>query len=76
MLHISAAVLLFDCRANESTFDMMQNEGVFSRLVELIWDSHSEGDGLHKVLLELLFEMSRMQRLHRDELSGPHMSSY
>jgi hypothetical protein len=68
-LHISAAVLLFDGRADESTFEMMQSEGVFPRLVELIRNQVDEGNGLHKLLLELLFEMSRMQRLNRDELS-------
>lgn len=69
VLHISAAVLLFDGRANESTFELMQNEGVFARLVELIRDQRDQDDGLHKLLLELLFEMSRMQRLDRHELS-------
>ena len=75
VLHISAAVLLFDGRINESTFEMMQSEGVFARLVELIRDSHHDDDGLHKLLLELLFEMSRMQRLHRDELSESKKAS-
>jgi hypothetical protein len=75
VLHISAAVLLFDGRTNESTFEMMQREGVFPRLVELIRASQHEDDGLHRLLLELLFEMSRMQRLHRDEISEWTMAS-
>ena len=62
-------MLLFDGRADESTFEMMQSEGVFPRLVELIRNQADEGNGLPKLLLELLFEMSRMQRLNRDELS-------
>jgi hypothetical protein len=74
VLHISAALLLFDGRANEPTFEMMQSEGVFPRLVELIRDGQYDDDGLHKLLLELLFEMSRMQRLHRDEISELNMA--
>jgi hypothetical protein len=66
---MAAAVLLFDGRTSESTFEMMQREGVFPRLVELIRDQEVDDDGSHKLFLELLFEMSRMQRLQRDELS-------
>lgn len=69
ILHMAAAVMLFDGRSNESVFEMMQSEGVFPRLVELIRDSQNDDNGLHKLLLELLFEMSRVQRLERDDLS-------
>lgn len=75
MLHISAAVLLFDGRANESTFEVMQHEGVFPRLIELIRDQHDQADGLHRLLLELLFEMSQVQRLARDELGMSNIRS-
>ena len=66
---MAAAVLLFDGRTNESTFEMMKREGVFPRLVELIRDQEVDDDGSHKLFLELLFEMSRMQKLERDEIS-------
>ena len=49
-------------------------EGAFPRLVELIRDERDDGHGLHKVLLELMFEMSRMQRLSRDDI-GMSISS-
>ena len=48
---------------------MMKREGVFPRLVELIRDQEVDDDGSHKLFLELLFEMSRMQKLERDEIS-------
>lgn len=48
----------------------MNVEGVFSKLVELIKESADDGVGLHRRLLELLYEMSRIQRLSWDDLSG------
>lgn len=69
VLHLTAATLLFDGRSNEAAFEMMQSEGAFTRLVDLIRDKRDDDNGLHKVLLELLFEMSRMQQLTRDDLS-------
>ncbi len=71
-LHMAAAVMLSDGRTSESTFELMQREAVFPRLVELIRDQDDNDDeGAHKLFLELLFEMSRMQRLKRDEISKP-----
>ena len=49
---------------------MMNEEGTFPRLVELI-QSMKDGDVfLHRMLLELLYEMSRIQRLRFEDLSG------
>lgn len=70
VLHISVAFLLFDGRAHEASFEMLKAENAFPRLVELIRDERDDGNGLHKLLLELMFEMSRMQRLSRDDLGG------
>ncbi|SMQ55007.1 unnamed protein product [Zymoseptoria tritici ST99CH_1A5] len=67
-LHLTAAVLLFDGRANEAAFEMMQREAAFPRLVELVKAKRDDDIGLHRLLLELLFEMSRIQTLSRDEL--------
>ena len=69
VLHITAAVLLFDGRANEAAFEMMQTEGAFPRLVELVRDKPDDDSGLHRLLLELMFEMSRMQRLSKEDIS-------
>jgi hypothetical protein len=48
---------------------MLQAEGAFPRLVELIRSKRDDDNGLHKLVLELMFEMSRMQKLTREDLS-------
>ncbi|KAL8760331.1 MAG: hypothetical protein Q9199_000113 [Rusavskia elegans] len=67
-LHLIVALLLFDGRDNEITFEMMNEEGVFLRLVELIYERKDDDAGLHRMLLELLYEMSRIQRLRLQDL--------
>jgi hypothetical protein len=65
-LHIVAAFLLYDGRHNndDAIFEMMQSESTFPRLVELVqMDSVQEDTRLHQMLLELLYESSRVQRL-------------
>ena len=70
VLLLLTSFLLLDGRQNESTFEMMNEEGIFLRLLELI-QSIKDGDfGLHRMLLELLYEMSRIQRLRIEDLSG------
>ncbi|KXL44599.1 hypothetical protein M433DRAFT_68114 [Acidomyces richmondensis BFW] len=66
-LQLAASILLFDGRANEATLEMMQAENAFPRLVELIRNKREDAP-LHRLLLELLFEMCRIQRLSRDDL--------
>lgn len=67
------AFLLCDGRQNESTFGMMNEKEGFPRLLELIQEEKDDGAGLHRLVLELLYEMSRIQRLRIDDLSehGP-----
>jgi len=48
---------------------MMNEEGVFPRLLELITARMDDDAGLHMMLLEVLYEMSRMQRLRMEDLS-------
>lgn len=65
-LHLVAAFLLFDGRAheNDSTFADMMEEGAFPRLVSLIQaPSVREDAQLHRMLMELMYESSRIQRL-------------
>ncbi|KAK5684645.1 pre-rRNA processing [Elasticomyces elasticus] len=69
-LHLAAALLLFDGRAHESAFELLQAEGAFTRLVELIRARRDDDIGLHRLLLELLCEMSRIQKLTRDDLKS------
>lgn len=51
---------------------MMNEEGVFARLLELIQSlRHDESDGgagLHRLLMDLLYEMSRIQRIKIEDL--------
>jgi hypothetical protein len=67
-LNFIASFLLFDGRDNEATFEMMNNEGCFPRLLELIKHGREEDPWLHRLLLELLYEMSRMQRISAEDL--------
>ncbi|KAL8828777.1 MAG: hypothetical protein Q9170_006458, partial [Blastenia crenularia] len=47
----------------------MKEEGVFPRLIELIYERKDDDVGLHRMLLELLYEMSRIQRLRLQDLN-------
>ncbi|KAF8866061.1 hypothetical protein BDZ45DRAFT_579070 [Acephala macrosclerotiorum] len=69
-LNVIASFLLFDGRQNEPTFEMMNHEGCFPRLVELIKKGKRDDDArLHRLLLELLYEMSRVQRISSEDLA-------
>lgn len=68
-LHIIASFLLFDGRENEPTFEMMNNEGCFPRLVDLIKKGKRDDARLHRMLLEVLYEMSRVQKISTEDLS-------
>ncbi|TVY91219.1 Protein dip1 [Lachnellula willkommii] len=67
-LHFISSFLLFDGRDNEATFEKMNHEGCFPRLLELVKQGKKDDARLHRMLLELLYEMSRMQRLSAEEL--------
>ncbi|OKO92622.1 Protein dip1 [Penicillium subrubescens] len=71
-LHFIASFLLFDGRQNEAALQMMNEEGVFARLLELIQslrrDDTDGGAGLHQLLMDLLYEMSRIQRIKIEDL--------
>lgn len=67
-LHVIASFLLFDGRQDEATFEMMNSEGVFSRLVELVKLEQKNDARLHRLLLQLLYEMSRVQRVSAADL--------
>jgi hypothetical protein len=71
-LHIVAAFLLYDGRhsKDDAIFEMMHSETTFPRLVELVQtDSVQEDTRLHQMLLELLYESSRVQRLTGEDFS-------
>ena len=48
---------------------MMNEEGVLTRLVELVQERKDDDAGLHRLLLVLIYEMSRIQRLRIEDLS-------
>lgn len=68
-LYVISSFLLFDGRDDETTFEFMNMEGCFPRLVELIKEGKGDDSRLHRLLLGLLYEMSRMQRLSASDLA-------
>lgn len=46
----------------------MQAENAFPKLAELVREKRDNDAGLHRLLLELMYEMSRMQKLMREDL--------
>lgn len=71
-LHIVTAFLLYDGRSSQDDelFSMMHSEGTFARLVELVqMKTVQEETRLHQMLLELLYESSRIQRLSWEDFS-------
>jgi hypothetical protein len=63
--------LLLDIRETEATAELLNEEGAFTRLLDLISDPKQNADAsLHRMLMELLYEMSRIQRIKPDELGA------
>ncbi|KAE8356891.1 hypothetical protein BDV28DRAFT_126365 [Aspergillus coremiiformis] len=73
-LYLITAFLLFDGRQNEVALHMMNEESSFPRLLELLRvqnrKKQNEGDeaGLHRLLMDLIYEMSRIQRIKMEDL--------
>lgn len=67
-LHIIANFLLSDGRLEEETFRRMIKEGCFLRLLELIKGCGNQDSRLHRLLLQLMYEMSRIERLRDEDL--------
>lgn len=72
VLHFLASFILFDGRQNENVLRMLNSEGAFARLLELIQAMRRadlDGDaGLHRLLMDLIYEMSRIQRVKIEDL--------
>lgn len=69
-LQAIASLLFLDGCADESIFPFMVEESCFPRLLELIIARQEEPDPhLHRVLLQLMYEMSRVQRLRVQDLA-------
>jgi hypothetical protein len=67
-LYVIASFLLLDGRKEETTYRRMIDEGCFHRLLELIHDGQEGDPGLHRLLLELMYEMSRIEKLRVEDL--------
>ncbi|KAF4458881.1 hypothetical protein FALBO_14374 [Fusarium albosuccineum] len=68
-LHAIACFLLLDGCQDESMFPRMVGAACFPRLLELINGRRDADPRLHRLLLQLMYEMSRMERLHIDDLT-------
>ncbi|KAI0389344.1 hypothetical protein F5Y17DRAFT_132125 [Xylariaceae sp. FL0594] len=67
-LYPIASFLLLDGRCDAMTFRKMIEESCFQRLIELINRRKEEDPALHLLLLELMYEMSRIQQLRVQDL--------
>jgi len=67
-LHVIANFLLLDGRSDDDVFKRMIDEGCFPRLVELINGRRDDDRRLHRLLLELIYEMSRGERVRTEDL--------
>ncbi|KAK4124201.1 hypothetical protein N657DRAFT_663333 [Parathielavia appendiculata] len=67
-LHVYANFLLLDGRTEEDTFRTMINKGCFVRLLELIKGCGGKDARLHRLLLQLMYEMSRIEHLRSEDL--------
>lgn len=68
-LHAIVCLLLLDGCQDEAMFPRMVNEACFPRLLELINGRRDQDPRLHRLLLQLMYEMSRMERLRVDDLT-------
>jgi hypothetical protein len=62
------AVLLVDGRLHKSTLEMMQEEAACELVINTLWHGRSKDHRLHRIYLELLYEMCRVQKINRKEL--------
>jgi hypothetical protein len=70
ILIITTSFLLADAHTTERTFELLNQEGAFARLVGLIGrPESSDEDTLHRLLMQLLYEMSRIQKITINDLS-------
>lgn len=67
-LYAISSFLLLDGRTHEDTLRSMVEESCFGRLIELINGRKQEDPDLHRLLLDLMYEMSRIERLRYEDL--------
>ncbi|KAL4820653.1 hypothetical protein BDW67DRAFT_152903 [Aspergillus spinulosporus] len=72
-LHMIASFLLLDGRHHEISLYMMNEEGAFPRLLELLQAqslrmNDESAANLHRLLMDLLYELSRIQKIKIEDL--------
>ena len=67
-LHVIANFLLLDGRSDGATFRQMIDAGCFTRLLDLMKECRERDGRLHRLLLELMYEMSRIDHLRIEDL--------
>ncbi|KAK9415938.1 putative SPIN90/Ldb17 leucine-rich domain-containing protein [Seiridium unicorne] len=67
-LYVIASFLLLDGRNEDATYRRMIDEGCFHRLLELMNGRNEDDPSLHRLLLELMYEMSRVEKLRPEDL--------
>ena len=71
-LVLVATVLLYDSRDSNRVFGLMQERGLFPRLVELVRAGRERDSLMWRICLELLYEMIRIQKLNDESLGKWH----
>lgn len=69
ILTILGAVLLLDARHNPATLEMMEEESAMSVLVNTIVTAQKHSFRLHRIFLELFYEMCQVQKLTSSDLA-------
>lgn len=70
ILLITTSFLLAEAQNSERTHEILNKEGAFFRLTELIASPAVRDElTLHRLLMQLLYEMSRIQKISNDDLS-------
>ncbi|KAJ9603587.1 pre-rRNA processing [Cladophialophora chaetospira] len=69
-VQVATSLLIADARSNEATYQLLNEEGAFSRLIDLISSPKRHGhEQTHRLLMELLYDMSRIQRIKLSDLA-------
>ncbi|KAA8897068.1 hypothetical protein FN846DRAFT_993261 [Sphaerosporella brunnea] len=69
-LQLVAIILLYDGRESSRVFEHMLDEGLFVRLVDLVREKKEQDPIMWRVFLDLLYEMSRIQRVRHEDLDA------
>lgn len=69
MVIVSTTFLLADAQSNDRTYELLNEQGAFPRLVDLLLSPQQHGhEGMHRLLMELFYEMSRIQKIRPGDL--------